>query len=170
MAAVEAAVHCRPWSPADAAELVEMRQRLETSASQQNLKRGVGGTMDAEFVVQMLQLKHGERRPEIRLTGTLDALTALAEAGLLARADAQLLAESYRFQRSVESRIRLMDAAGRHEFPDDLRELSKLAFLLQCDDPMDLAAKVSSTWNATRACFDRVFAAAAEEGGGMFDV
>jgi glutamine synthetase adenylyltransferase len=55
-----------------------------------------------------------------------------------------------------------MDAAGRHELPDEPRELAKLAYLLGYDAPDALAAKVDATWRETRARFDRIFAAAAE--------
>ena len=60
-----------------------MRTRLEDTASKRNLKRGPGGTVDTEFLVQMLQLKHGGDDPSIRVPGTLDALTALEKGGYL---------------------------------------------------------------------------------------
>jgi [glutamine synthetase] adenylyltransferase / [glutamine synthetase]-adenylyl-L-tyrosine phosphorylase len=161
MAAVTESIYCRPWQPQDAIEILEMRRRLKESASPQNLKRGAGGTMDAEFIVQMLQLKHGRELPAIRQPGTLDALAALEAAGCLAKEDAQFLARSYRFQRSVEARIRLMDAAGRHEFPDEPRELEKLAYLLGYASGEQLAGEMSETWRETRERFDRIFAAAA---------
>ena len=63
-----------PWRPEFATEIREMRMRLEETASQRNLKRGPGGTVDTEFLVQMLQLKHGGDDPSIRVPGTLDAL------------------------------------------------------------------------------------------------
>jgi glutamate-ammonia-ligase adenylyltransferase len=161
MAAVAAAVYCRPWRPEDAQEILEMRRRLEESASPLNLKRAPGGTMDTEFIVQMLQLKHGNELPQIRIPGTLAALESLATAGLLSTDDAKFLASSYRFQRSVEARIRLMDAAGRHEFPDEPRELAKLAYLLGYTDVDKLEAELKSTWRETRARFNQIFAAAA---------
>ena len=65
--------------------------------------------------------------------------------------------------RSVEARIRLMDAAGRHEFPDEPRELAKLAYLLGYEEPDALAAKVDATWRETRARFDRIFTVAAAD-------
>jgi glutamate-ammonia-ligase adenylyltransferase len=157
MAAVNASIHCRGWKPEDAAEILEMRRRLEESASPLNLKRARGGTMDVEFIAEMLQLKHGCDLPQIRVPGTLDALAALQAAGCLSKDDAQFLAKSYRFQRSVEARIRLMDAAGRHEFPDDPRELAKLAYLLNYADPQKLVEEVKATWQGTRARFDRLF-------------
>jgi glutamate-ammonia-ligase adenylyltransferase len=157
IAAVKAAIDSRPWRPEDATEIREMRRRLEESASPENLKRGSGGTMDTEFIVEMLQLKHGANRPEIRVPGTLDALTALAAAGCLAADDAKFLAENYRFQRSVEARIRLMDSAGRHEFPDEPRELTKLAFLLDYATADRLAREIQESRRETRSRFNRIF-------------
>ncbi|MCC6492551.1 MAG: bifunctional [glutamate--ammonia ligase]-adenylyl-L-tyrosine phosphorylase/[glutamate--ammonia-ligase] adenylyltransferase, partial [Pirellulales bacterium] len=162
MAAVTASVYCRPWRSQDVAELLEMRQRLKESASPSNMKRGAGGTMDAEFIVQMLQLKHGQELPQIREPGTLSAIEKLAAAGLLDAADAKALAASYRFQRSIEARIRLMDAAGRHEFPDEPRELAKLAYLLGYDQPQQLAQEVDDVRCDTRERFERIFARAAQ--------
>jgi glutamate-ammonia-ligase adenylyltransferase len=161
MAAVTASVHAKPWTPEDASEILNMRRRLEESASADNLKRGAGGTMDAEFIAEMLALKHGSDRPQVRVPGTLDALTALAKAGILGADDATFLARSYRFQRSVEARIRLMDAAGRHEFPDDQRELEKLAFLLGYESAQRLAREIQEIRRETRARFEQIFAAAA---------
>ena len=47
------------------------------TASPQNLKRGPGGTVDIEFLVQMLQLQHAAEKPEVLVPGTLDAISAL---------------------------------------------------------------------------------------------
>ena len=46
------------WQPGRAEQIRAMRQKLEETASSRNLKRGPGGTMDVEFGVQLLQLKH----------------------------------------------------------------------------------------------------------------
>ena len=161
MAAVNASIYARPWRPEDASEILAMRRRLEESASSDNLKRGVGGTMDAEFIVEMLVLKHGASQPDIRYTGTIDALGALSDAGILTLDDAVFFATSYRFQRSVEARIRLMEAAGRHEFPDEEPEVEKLAFLLDYASADKLAKEIQEIRRETRARFDRIFAAAA---------
>ena len=47
------------WTDEMAAEIAGMRLRMEETAAPSNLKRGPGGHVDIEFVVQMLQLKHG---------------------------------------------------------------------------------------------------------------
>jgi glutamine synthetase adenylyltransferase len=64
---------------------------------------------------------------------------------------------SDRFPRTIEARMRLRDAACRHEFPDDPRELAKLAYLLNYADPNQLEAELKSTWQETRARFNRLF-------------
>jgi [glutamine synthetase] adenylyltransferase / [glutamine synthetase]-adenylyl-L-tyrosine phosphorylase len=146
-----------PWRRQFATEIREMRARLEETASHRNLKRGPGGTVDTEFLVQMLQLKHGGADPSTRKPGTLEALAALRDAGYLAKPDAEYFARSYRFQRSVESRIRLMNAAGRHELPDNPRELTKLAYLLGYPDARELVAEAEHTFAENRARFNRLF-------------
>ena len=149
-----------PWRPEFATEIRHMRMRLEEGASKRNLKRGPGGTVDTEFLVQMLQLKHGGADTSIRIPGTLDALTALERAGYLASDDAEYFRGSYRFQRSIEARIRLMDAAGRHELPDSDRELAKLAYLLGYSNPQALVAEAERTFAENRARFNHIFDAA----------
>jgi glutamate-ammonia-ligase adenylyltransferase len=157
--AVAAAAFGPPWRPEQAQEIRNMRLRLEDTASPRNLKRGRGGTVDTEFLVQLLQLKHGGNDPNIRVTGTLDAISALETAGYLSKDDAEYFRQSYRFQRSVEARIRLMNAAGRHEFPDDPKELEKLAYLLGVE-PKALEERAMRTFAENRERFERVFGAA----------
>lgn len=163
MAIVAQATFDKPWRPSFAAEIREMRVRLEDTASKRNLKRGPGGTVDTEFLVQMLQLKHGADDPSVRIPGTLDALTALEQNGYLSTDDADHFRRSYRFQRSIEARIRLMNSTGRHELPENERELAKLAYLLDYPDPKDLVTQALDTFAENRRRFDRIFAAAEQE-------
>jgi glutamate-ammonia-ligase adenylyltransferase len=149
-----------PWRPEFATEIRQMRDRLEETATQRNLKRGAGGTVDTEFLVQMLQLKHGGEDPSVRVPGTLDALTALEKGGYLSADDAAYFRKSYRFQRSIEARIRLMAASGRHELPDNDRELAKLAYLLGYSRPDELVAEAEHTFAENRVRFNRIFDAA----------
>ena len=87
----------RPWHDADGTEIRRLRSQLAHHASPNNLKRAAGGTLDVEFIVQMLQLHHAGAKPGILLTNTQSALVALAAAGLLGRNTAAELGESYRF-------------------------------------------------------------------------
>ena len=160
MEIVANATYSTPWRPEFAAEIRQMRVRLEETASERNLKRGIGGTVDTEFLVQMLQLKHGGDDPSVRVPGTLDALTTLEQGGYLSTDDAEYFRQSYRFQRSIEARIRLMDAAGRHELPDNDRDLAKLAYLLGSSNPQALVAEAEHTFAENRTRFNHIFDAA----------
>jgi glutamate-ammonia-ligase adenylyltransferase len=149
-----------PWKREFAKEIRDMRMRLEESASDRNLKRGPGGTVDVEFLVQMLQLKHGGADPSVRCAGTLDALEAFAAGGYLSSDDAEYFCRGYRFQRSVEARIRLMNSTGRHELPTSPIELAKLAYLLSYADAAELVAEAEHTFAENRVRFNRIFDAA----------
>lgn len=157
MRAVADAAFGPEWRAEQATEIRDMRYRLEKDASPNNLKRGRGGTMDTEFLVQALQLCHGSENPAIRQPGTLHAIMALEKASYLSSDDAEYFRNSYSFQRSVEARIRLMNSSGRHELPADEKELRKLAFLLDYAEPEKLAEKAMQTFEENRARFERLF-------------
>ncbi len=83
----------------------------------------------------MLQLKHVDQLPrDPRARERSTRIAALARAGLLGDDDARHLDRSYRFLRSIESGLRLMNTAARHDLPDDELELEKLAFLIGCGE------------------------------------
>jgi glutamate-ammonia-ligase adenylyltransferase len=148
------------WHPANAEEIRRMRIRMQQTASDRNLKRGIGGTVDVEFIVQMLQLKHAREMPEVLTPGTLDAIESLNRAGLLSDADARQLSQSYRFLRSVESGLRLMNTAARHDLPTDRMELEKLAFLIGWGNSQQLVDDCRRLRQRNRDCFHRLFDAA----------
>lgn len=145
------------WKPADAREIRHMRHRLEQAAGTGNLKRGQGGLVDIEFLVQMLQLKHGHDTPAVRVPNTLAALAALYEAGLLSVHDFQAFDAGYRFLRTIESRLRLMNSAARDTLPDDPTELEKLACLLHHSSAESLLDDCLTHTQAIRRRFDRIF-------------
>ncbi|MFN3191955.1 MAG: hypothetical protein ACE361_15705 [Aureliella sp.] len=153
----------RPWESSFADAIYEHRMALEKDASDVNLKRGVGGTMDIEFIVQMLQLAHAERLPAIRVPGTLDAIQSLAAADALEPAIAEQLTADYQFLRSIESAIRLMNLTARHELPSDGESLEQLAFLLSASgkieaEAADLRGYCDEVRGRCRAAFETIFA------------
>jgi len=145
------------WRRRDAAEIRRMRQRLEETARPGDLKRGPGGIVDIEFLVQMLQLKHGRRTAEVRTPNTLAALEALDEAGFLSHDDTGFFMASYRFLRTLEGRLRLMSPTARDKLPDDPTEQAKLAQLMRTTGPDALTSDVARYTEETRRRFDRIF-------------
>jgi glutamate-ammonia-ligase adenylyltransferase len=102
-------VYGRGLADDEAAEIARMRLRIERErgADGANIKTGRGGLVDVEFLVQVLQLRHGHAHPALQTRVTTEALAALERAGILGPADAHALATGYAFLRMIESRIRL---------------------------------------------------------------
>jgi len=146
------------WQPEWADDLRRLRDRMRETASDRNLKRGPGGTVDIEFIAQMLQLRHGGSHADLWATGTLDALDALAASACLPRADADRLAGAYRFLRGVESRLRLLNTTARHDLPADEAESNRLAYLLRFASGAELTAECRRVMESTRRDFDRIVA------------
>jgi glutamate-ammonia-ligase adenylyltransferase len=130
LATIASAAYSLPWRSEFADMVHKMRLRLEETASKANLKRGPGGIVDIEFMVQMLLLKHGRAHPSIRKPNTIDALAALFGAGLIDRDDLEYFTTSYEVLRSIQGRLRLMNMTALNDLPTDPLELSKLAHLL----------------------------------------
>jgi glutamate-ammonia-ligase adenylyltransferase len=127
MEAVHRAVYDRPWRPELADEIAAMRDRLEASGSERDLKRGVGGIVDVEFLVQMFQLKYGPADASVRAANTRIAMERLRAARRLDGYTHSLLCSSYDFLRRVESRLRIVHNVSRDTLPDNPLDIEKLA-------------------------------------------
>jgi [glutamine synthetase] adenylyltransferase / [glutamine synthetase]-adenylyl-L-tyrosine phosphorylase len=156
--ALRAAAFSQPWRDADAQGVWQMRQRLEEKTTPGSLKRGPGGLVDIEFLVQMLQLKHGARVASLAVTSTMAALDALAAAGILKPDDHEFFTSTYRFLRTIQSRLRLMSTTARDDLPDDPRELAKLAGLLGYTSGEGLLADCRRITDENRRRAQRLFA------------
>ena len=102
--------------PPEAERMAELRRRMQLELAREQADRyhpklGFGGLVDIEFLVQWLQMRHGSD-PTVRQRHTLDAIDALRAAGSLSDADAEVLADGYRFFRRVEQCTGLLDPTG----------------------------------------------------------
>jgi [glutamine synthetase] adenylyltransferase / [glutamine synthetase]-adenylyl-L-tyrosine phosphorylase len=152
---VQRAIRGVPWDDSFAQEIAAMRAQMQATASPQNLKRGAGGTVDIEFLVQALQLQHARQQPEVLETGTLQAIAKLSQLGHLPELDAIFLRSAYQTLRGVEARLRLMNTSARHELPEDPKELAKLAYLLHRNDPAALVRECEEVMQRVRETFRR---------------
>jgi glutamate-ammonia-ligase adenylyltransferase len=94
-----------------------------------DLKRGRGGIREIEFFVQIHQLIHGGREPQLRSPSTVDALAALAAAGRIGEDEAAALAEAYRLLRTIEHRLQMVDDRQTHSLPAAPAALDNVARL-----------------------------------------
>jgi glutamate-ammonia-ligase adenylyltransferase len=158
----------RPFRADDLRSLREMKARAEAEVARKGLgdrelKRGRGGIRDIEFTVQLLQLVHGRADSLLRSPTTLDALGELASAGYVDDGDAAELADAYRFLRTVEHRLQLVDEQQTHTIPDSAPEREWLARVLgHRDTPRGRAVELFDRQlrrqqNTVRGIHERVY-------------
>ncbi|HXQ62566.1 MAG TPA: bifunctional [glutamine synthetase] adenylyltransferase/[glutamine synthetase]-adenylyl-L-tyrosine phosphorylase [Acidimicrobiales bacterium] len=143
--AAQRATWNRTFSADELAELRAMKARAEDEATRPRLggreiKRSPGGIRDVEFSVQLLQLVHGHHDPGIRDRSTLGALDELTGAGYVSSADGAVLADSYRFLRTVEHRLQLVEEEQTHALPTDADARRRLARVLGFSDGPEATA------------------------------
>jgi glutamate-ammonia-ligase adenylyltransferase len=134
-AAAAERVWTRPFGADDLREIRSLKARAEGELARRGLtdrelKRGRGGIRDVEFYVHLLQLVQGRPDVALRRPVTLGALTELGSAGYVDPADADALAAAYRFLRTVEHRLQLVEGEQVHALPVDTTARTRLARVL----------------------------------------
>lgn len=138
-ASLETWVWGRPVSAEELFAIRQMKRRAEEENRRRGpgareVKRGQGGIRDVEFSVQLLQLVHGHRDPALRERSTLGALAELGRAGYVSEADAEQLATSYAWLRTLEHRLQLAEGTQTHTIPADRRRRHHLARVMGYED------------------------------------
>jgi glutamate-ammonia-ligase adenylyltransferase len=105
----------------------------ERGQEQRNVKLGVGGIREIEFLVQTIQVLAGRRMPGILGRGTLGSLVRLQKAGILSRAQEGDLASAYQFLRDVEHKLQMVHDLQTHALPDQQKELERCAIRMGYD-------------------------------------
>ncbi|HZZ97677.1 MAG TPA: bifunctional [glutamine synthetase] adenylyltransferase/[glutamine synthetase]-adenylyl-L-tyrosine phosphorylase [Jatrophihabitantaceae bacterium] len=109
-----------------AADLLEIR-RLKGRVDAERLPRGAdpsthtklgrGGLTDIEWTIQLLQLQHAGRLPELRTTRTLEALRVAVAADLLGPVHAEALATAWRQATRLRNAIMLVRDKAEDQIP-----------------------------------------------------
>jgi glutamate-ammonia-ligase adenylyltransferase len=92
-----------------------------------DVKSGLGGLRDVEFLVQGLQLVHCHEAPHLLESNTLLALGALSEGGILPVEVAEELMADYLFLRKVEHYLQILEDQQIHALPKGKEALTALA-------------------------------------------
>ncbi|MEI7858119.1 MAG: hypothetical protein WCH85_11560, partial [Methanomicrobiales archaeon] len=113
-------------------DMKQMKQKIDASLARSregeiNLKLGRGGIREVEFFIQALQLVYAGKNPKLRERNSLRALDTLLAANLLPVEDHRKLHEAYRFLRSVEHRIQVVQERQTHNLPAKEDEMLALA-------------------------------------------
>ena len=120
-------------------ELREIR-RLKARMESERLPRGVdpglhtklgpGGLSDIEWLVQVKQLQHGFKLPEITNPETMPALRQEVTSGLVSESDFAQLEAAWKLVMRVRNASMLVRGRATDTVPTDLIELSRVSHLL----------------------------------------
>ena len=103
-------------------------ERLPRGADpSRQLKLGRGGLSDVEWLVQLLQLQHARRIPELRTTATLPALDAIEAAKLLPAVDVATLRHAWLLASRIRSANVIRGGRNPDVLPSSRRELDAVA-------------------------------------------
>lgn len=162
MAMVTSFVFDRALTENEIAEIRRMKARIERERispredPEFHLKLGKGSLSDVEWTVQLLQLRH-----RVGATGTLDALDALTERGVVEPADADALRDAYEFLERTRNRWYLVGALPGGGSPGDslpaqAHQMSRLARSL-ATTPAELRDEYRRVTRRARRVTERLF-------------
>jgi glutamate-ammonia-ligase adenylyltransferase len=147
-------------------EVRRMKARVQTERIPRgtdpnlNTKLGRGGLADVEWTVQLMQLRHAHATATLRTTATPAALTALADAGLMAPEDAAFLTEAWLLATRVRNATMLVRGKASDQVPSSGRDLAAVARVLGYsdeDDPGEFLDYYRRTTRRAHAVVERVF-------------
>ena len=142
-------------------EIRRIKARVETermprgAVPQLQVKLGPGGITDVEWTVQLAQLRYGGALEELRTTGTLDALHAMAESALVTIEEAQLLESAWRFASQIRNGLVLVSNRPSDQIPGPSPELSRLAFVCGLPNGEELAEQYRRGARRARAVMEK---------------
>ena len=113
-------------------DMMAMKKKIDASLARElegeyNIKLGRGGIREIEFFIQALQLVYAGKDAGLREKNSLKSLEILKNANLVTAEDCKLLADAYRFLRTVEHRIQVVQERQTHNLPKKDDEYTALA-------------------------------------------
>ena len=113
-------------------DMMAMKKKIDASLvreleGEHNIKLGRGGIREIEFFIQALQLVYAGKDTRLREKNSLKSLQILKDANLVSAEDCRLLSDAYRFLRTVEHRIQVVQERQTHNLPKKADEYTALA-------------------------------------------
>jgi glutamate-ammonia-ligase adenylyltransferase len=129
----------------------------EIKVAGHNIKLGRGGIREIEFFAQTQQLILGGRNPSLRAPATLDALKALAAAGVVEPQAAEALGDCYRALRALEHRLQMIEDEQTHTLPKSEEGLAHVACFMGYDDVAQFSAALTRTMETVQDHYAGLF-------------
>lgn len=135
-----------------------------------NIKLGRGGIREIEFFVQTQQLIAGGRDHDLRGKQTCIMLDELATKQWIAPETADDLKEAYRFLRTLEHRLQMIDDEQTHSLPTSDKDIDRVACFMGFADRESFSGALTARLECVRDHYAKLFETApplGEEGGSL---
>ena len=135
----------------------ELIDREQVNARGFNVKLGIGGIREIEFIAQALQLAFGSGDRWIRSPHTIKALNRLRDRGHISDEELVDLKNSYEFLRQVEHVLQMEHGLQTHSIPEDEEKQSLIARRIGLGDRMRLKLELERHAKNVSLVFRRIF-------------
>lgn len=139
--------------------LIEQEVRL--NPHQQNIKKGLGGIREIEFIIQNIQLIRGGRIIALRQQNTLTTLKVLKKEKLFPHT--MILRKAYLFLRKLENYLQSLNDEQTHTLPDDPVKRAQIAAAMHFPDAAALSHKLQQYQHIVRTIFQSTLGKIDEE-------
>ncbi|MDJ0920534.1 MAG: bifunctional [glutamine synthetase] adenylyltransferase/[glutamine synthetase]-adenylyl-L-tyrosine phosphorylase [Henriciella sp.] len=129
-----------------------------------DLKLGPGGIREIEFFAQTQQIILGGRSPSVRSPGTLSALQALHDIGVVDQTTLSTLHGAYTTLRHIEHRIQMVADEQTHSLPAAEAERAKVANLCGHSDLDSFDAELQALRETVHGVYNQLFSDASAPG------
>lgn len=132
--------------------LIEQEVRLNPHLN--DIKRGLGGIREIEFIIQNIQLIRGGRLTRLRNQNALKALTIIKEEQLLTSISS--LQRAYLFFRQLENCLQSLNDQQTHSLPDDPFKQSQIGYAMDFSSWPKLVKRLQQHQHQVRTIFQSI--------------
>jgi glutamate-ammonia-ligase adenylyltransferase len=147
-------------------EMRELHGQIRTDATKRNrlddIKVGVGGIREVEFVAQLFQLVRGGRDTSLQTRSTRKALAQLANNKILTPERVDVLQSAYAFLRNLEHRLQYLDDQQTQVLPTGEEDRQHIAEAMGFSDWDVFFAALNRHRDQVTQEFEALFAGAAQ--------
>ena len=119
-------------------EMRDLHAQIRADATKRNrlddIKVGVGGIREIEFIAQLFQLIRGGREPALQTRSTRAALSQLAKLGIVTPERVDALQAAYGFLRNLEHRLQYLDDQQTQLLPSNEEDRQRIAEAMNLAD------------------------------------
>lgn len=141
--------------------LRELKRKIALSVKQKslanNVKLGLGGIREIEFIGQAFQLVRGGRQERLHVRSIKKVLHCLHDMKLMSEDDVLILCDAYDFLRRVENALQSMRDQQVHSLPEDSTDQLRLLLMLEFEQWATFEATLNSHREAVSMRFNALF-------------